>query len=211
MDSMKALVERHNALADVLPGRKRRRWFPNRRAASKAIAEMEAEKAEAERNQASSPQSGPPAAIADLARELDEPEATGDDDAKPADALFTRGDYRRAIAGAGILDSDIIRVASEKLLIQRVTSTLRRDDGRLVDLGTKPYGVPYHLIIRHLKKVFPGAATSVKCLRWYGTRLREMAGDLDPRVRAKPELMIQGARPVPNRLPQPRDDDGSWL
>jgi hypothetical protein len=75
-----------------------------------------------------------------------------------------------------------IREAAEALLIE----TAETQDG-------KPIGHPYDYILDKVLAEFPEANTTVKCLRWYNTKLNS-----DPNVRmpVRPRKKAQAAAPV---------------
>lgn len=67
----------------------------------------------------------------------------------------------------------VIRVAAEELLLKKLGIGA---DGR-------PAGMPYDNILAELKQEFPESSTSISCLRWYATKMRERGEMLPARPR----------------------------
>lgn len=70
----------------------------------------------------------------------------------------------------------IIRAEAEKLLLKVVS----------YDEEKRPFGMPYEDILVELAKIFPGAKTTVACLRWYAVHMRERGEKVPARPRATP-------------------------
>ena len=85
-----------------------------------------------------------------------------------------------------------IREASEELLIAVA----------FTDDAGKPIGHPYDYILERVLEEFPDATTTVKCLRWYNTKLNS-----DPNVRM-PVRPRKKAQPVEDKPGQAIDLQG---
>lgn len=71
----------------------------------------------------------------------------------------------------------VIRVEAEKLLLEVVD----------VDEDKRPWGHSYEYILTTLLAQFPGAKTTVACLRWYAVHMRERGEKVLNRPRATPK------------------------
>lgn len=71
----------------------------------------------------------------------------------------------------------VIRVEAEKLLLEVVE----------VDEDKRPWGHSYEYILTTLLAQFPGAKTTVACLRWYAVHMRERGEKVPNRPRATPK------------------------
>ena len=71
----------------------------------------------------------------------------------------------------------VIRVEAEKLLLE------------VVKMGEdkRPWGHSYEYILSTLLAQFPGAKTTVACLRWYAVHMRERGEKVPNRPRANPK------------------------
>lgn len=70
----------------------------------------------------------------------------------------------------------VIRVEAEKLLLEVVDH----------DEDKRPYGHTYEYVLNKLREMFPGAKTTVACLRWYAVHMRERGERVPNRRRAAP-------------------------
>lgn len=68
----------------------------------------------------------------------------------------------------------VIRVEAEKLLLEVVGH----------DEDKRPYGHTYEYVLNKLREMFPGAKTTVACLRWYAAHMRERGERVPNRRRA---------------------------
>lgn len=71
----------------------------------------------------------------------------------------------------------VIRVEAEKLLLEVVET----------DEDKRPWGHSYEYILNTLLAQFPGAKTTVACLRWYAVHMRERGEKVPNRPRANPK------------------------
>ncbi len=71
----------------------------------------------------------------------------------------------------------VIRVVAEQLLLEVVTH----------DEDKRPWGHSYEYILSTLLAQFPGAKTTVACLRWYAVHMRERGEKVPNRPRANPK------------------------
>lgn len=68
----------------------------------------------------------------------------------------------------------VIRHVAEALLLEVV----ERDEEK------RPYGHSYETVLAKIKEQFPGAKTSIACLRWYAVHMRERGERVPNRPRA---------------------------
>lgn len=71
----------------------------------------------------------------------------------------------------------VIRVEAERLLLEVVKT----------DEDKRPWGHSYEYILSTLLAQFPGAKTTVACLRWYAVHMRERGEKVPNRPRANPK------------------------
>lgn len=139
-----------------------------KRGKAKLLAQIEA--LEAKLPPASEPEpSGP---IGSLAKQLLQQPAS--EPAKPAKKPKRA---KKDPAAAKKEKGPVIRVEAEKLLLEVVKT----------DEDKRPWGHSYEYILSTLLAQFPGAKTTVACLRWYAVHMRERGEKVPNRPRANPK------------------------
>lgn len=139
-----------------------------KRGKAKLLAQIEA--LEAKLPPASEPEpSGP---ISSLAKQLLRQPAS-----EPAKSAEKPKRAKKDPAAAKKEKGPVIRVEAEKLLLEVVKT----------DEDKRPWGHSYEYILSTLLAQFPGAKTTVACLRWYAVHMRERGEKVPNRPRANPK------------------------
>ena len=136
-----------------------------KRGKAKLLAQIEALEAKLQ------PASEPEPSISAFAKQLLQP-------AKPAEKPAEKPKRsKKDPAVAKKEKGPVIRVEAEKLLLEVVKTD---EDKRL-------WGHSYEYILSTLLAQFPGAKTTVACLRWYAVHMRERGEKVPNRPRANPK------------------------
>jgi chemotaxis protein histidine kinase CheA len=137
-----------------------------------ALDELEAEEPQAEEPQAEEPQAEEPQAEEPQAEEPQAEEPQAEEPQAPVKAIRTNAEP--------FLDAELLeQIASSSTIKGAAEAMLSLNDTR----GQPQVGYPQ--MLRVIKQAFPGAATTIACLRWYAVRLREVTGVQTVRYRRR--------------------------